>query len=151
MDRSRRFRGGMTGNSSWKRELLEELSQALFIFLNVGIKLRVGPLQVGIRHHPWPAVSGAADIDHVQVILVDQPVEVRINEVESGSRPPMPQQAGLDVLDFERLAQQRGGVEVNMGDGKKISRAPVGVPFVLVLRGAWVGRKGRLGGIGGTN
>src|SRR5215813_8308092 len=92
MDRSRRLRGGMTGYPSWKRELLEQLFHSLFILTDVGIKLRVGSLQVGIRHHTWPAVSRAADIDYVQVILLYQPVEMHIYKVESGSRPPMPQQ-----------------------------------------------------------
>ena len=41
----------------------------------------------------------------------------------------MAQQARLDVLEFERLAQQRIGVEVNLPDGKIIRRAPVGVHF----------------------
>src|SRR5262249_42724629 len=61
MDRSRRLRGGMTGYSSWKRELLEHLFHSLFILTDVGIKLRVGSLQVDIRPHPRPAVSRAAD------------------------------------------------------------------------------------------
>src|SRR5215510_8165685 len=112
----------MAGDSPWKGELLEQPSHALFILLNVGIKLCVGPLQKCIRHHTGPAVAGATNIDHVQVIFVDQPVEVNIYEIESGSRPPMPQQTGLDVFEFKRLAQQRIGVEVNLSDRKIIRR-----------------------------
>src|SRR6266542_4273240 len=110
----------MAGDSPGKGELLEQPSHALFILLNVGIKLRVGSLQVGVRHHTWPPVAGAANIDHVQVILIDHAVEVNINEIESGSRSPMPQQTGLDVFEFKRLAQQRIGVEVNLSDRKII-------------------------------
>src|SRR5262245_50585962 len=86
----------MAWDSPGKGELFEQLSHAFFILLNVGIKLRVCPLQIGISHHSRPAVSGAANINHVQVMLVDHPVEVNIYEVESGSCPPMPQQAGRE-------------------------------------------------------
>src|SRR5262245_42696301 len=135
----------MAWDSPWKGELLEQPSHALFILLNVGIKLRVGSLQVGVRHHTWPAVSGAANIDHVQVTLCNHPVEVNIYEIESGSRPPMPQQTELDVFEFKRLAQQRIGVEVNLSDGKIIRRAPVGVHFAQFFRRKRPGINGDFG------
>src|SRR4030095_9812252 len=137
----------MAGDSPWKGELFEQPSHALFILLNVWIKLRVGSLQIGVRHHTWPAVSGAANVDHVQVILVNQPVEVNIYEIESGSRSKMPQQTGLDVFEFKRLAQQRIGVEVNLSDRKIIRRSPVGVHFAQFFRGQRLGKNGDLGGV----
>jgi hypothetical protein len=38
---------------------------------------------------------------------VDQPVQVRVDEVQAGRRAPVAQQSRLDVLDLQGLAQQR--------------------------------------------
>jgi hypothetical protein len=59
-------------------------------------------------------VAGAADVNHVQVVVLDDPVEVDVDEVQAGGRAPVAQQAGLDVPKLLRLAQQRVVVEVNL-------------------------------------
>jgi hypothetical protein len=39
----------------------------------------------------------------------------------------MSQQTGLDMLQFQRFAEQRIPVQVNLADGKIVSGTPVGV------------------------
>jgi hypothetical protein len=57
-------------------------------------------------------VSGPGDVDDVEIVFLDDPVEVHIDEVEARRRAPVSEQPGLDVLRFEGLAEQRVVVEV---------------------------------------
>src|SRR5581483_1833335 len=68
--------------------------------------------------------------NHVQVLLLDQPVEVDVDEIEPGRRAPMAEQAGLDVRLLQRPPQQRIAHQINLADGEIIRRAPVRVHFV---------------------
>jgi len=52
-------------------------------------------------------VAGAADVDRVQVARADRAVQVRVDEVEPRDGAEVPEQARLDVLGPERLAQER--------------------------------------------
>ena len=58
-----------------------------------------------------------------------------IDEVQSGRGAPMPQQSRLDVLQLQRLAQQRIRVEINLSDRKIIGRAPVGIDLAQLFSG----------------
>ena len=44
-----------------------------------------------MRHQPRTAMTRANDINHVQIVFFDQPVQVHINEVEPGGSAPMPE------------------------------------------------------------
>ena len=72
-------------------------------------------------------MSRAADIDHVQVVFLDQAVGVGIDEVQSGRGAPVPEQARLDVFDGKRLGQQGVRQKINLTDGKIVGGAPVSV------------------------
>src|SRR5215469_1213909 len=96
--------GGVAGNASGKGELLEQFSHSLLILGDIGIKLAIGALQVRIGHHSRPAVTRTSDVDDVEVVLFDQPVEMHVDEVQARRCAPMPEQAWLDVLQFEGLA-----------------------------------------------
>ncbi len=98
MDGTRSFRSGVAGNPSGEGELLEQLSHSFFILLNAGIELGVSSFQVGVGHHAGATVSRTADIDHVEIVLRDQSIEMHINEVQSGCCAPMSQQTRLYVL-----------------------------------------------------
>jgi len=52
-------------------------------------------------------VAGAGDVDHVEVVLLDDAVEVNVAEVLPRRRAPVAEQPRLDVLQLKRLAQQR--------------------------------------------
>ena len=84
---------------------------------DIRIDFAVGALKVSIAHDRRAAVSGAGDINHVEVIFLDDPVQVRVNEILPGRRAPMPQQHVLHVGKGERLFQQWICVEINLADG----------------------------------
>src|ERR1700733_13170493 len=104
----------MARNSAGERELSEEPLHALHVLRDARIDFAVRALEIGIGDEPRSAVSGTGDVDHVEIELLDQPIEVRVDEVEAGRRAPMPEQAWLDVLLLERLTQQRIVEKINL-------------------------------------
>src|SRR5262245_5102260 len=116
MNRARCLRSGMTRDAARKRELLEELSQAFFILLNVWIEFCIGTFKVRVRHYARPAMPRPADINPIEVVFLDRPIAMDIDEIQPWSCPPVSQQAWFDVLEFKRLAQEPIGVEVNLSD-----------------------------------
>ena len=92
-----------------------------------GIDLAVGAFEIGVGDQPGPAMAGAGDVDHVEIVLLDEPIEVHVDEVEAGRRAPVAEQARLDVLLLERLAQQRIVEQIDLADGQIVGGAPVGV------------------------
>ena len=118
---------GVTRDAAGKGELPEQAAHTLFVLADLGVDLAVGPLEVGVGHHGRPAVPGPAHVDHVEIVLADDAVEVHVDEVLAGRRAPVTQQARLDVGCLQRLAQQRVGVEIDLADRQVIGRAPVRV------------------------
>ncbi len=116
VDGTRRFRRRMAGNTTGKRKLTEQPVHAVGTQWDTGIQFAVRPLQPGVRHHAGSAVTGPADIDHVEVVLPDDAVAMHIDKIQTRSRSPMPEQPGLDVLEPQRLFQQRVVYQVNLPD-----------------------------------
>ena len=127
MDRARRFRRHVTGNSIRPGELPEQPMQSAPVTLDRGVSLGIRPFQISVRHDTRTAMAGANDVDHVEVIILDQPVQMDIDEIQSRGRAPMAEQAGLDVLKLERLFQQRIILQVDLPDRKIVRGAPIGV------------------------
>ena len=73
------------------------------------------------------------DVNHVQIITLDDPVEVRAKHVEARRRAPVPEQARLDVLTLERLPQERVGEQVDLPDREIIRGPPVGVELAELV------------------
>src|SRR5229473_2623278 len=90
-----------------KGELREEAFQAGLVRRNVGIDLAVRSLQVSIGDYPRSAVAGAGDVDHVQIMFFDDPVQMNVNEIQPRRRPPVAEQARLDMVQCQRLIQER--------------------------------------------
>src|SRR5262249_42660884 len=105
MDCTRRFRGYIIWHAIGQRALPEKTSQSLSAALDARIRLRVGTLEVAMRHKSGAAVPRAYDINHIQIILFDQSFKVNIDKVHSGCCAPMPQQPRFYVFalqwDFE--------------------------------------------------
>src|ERR1017187_74181 len=97
MDRARAFRGGVTGNSSRERKLNEEFPQSRFILTDIRVNFAVGSLEVGIAHDRRPAMSWAGDVNHVEIVFLDDTVEVHVDEVLSWSSAPMSEEHVLHV------------------------------------------------------
>jgi len=69
-------------------------------------------------------MTGPGHEDHVEIVTLDHAVQMRPHERESGARAPVTEQALLDVLGFERLAQERIVNEKDHARGKVVARAP---------------------------
>ena len=82
-----------------------------------------------MRHQPRTAMTGADDINHVQIVFFDQPVQVHINEVEPGGGAPMPEQTRFDVFELERGFEQWIVLQIDLPDREVICGAPIRVHF----------------------
>src|SRR5579883_2822233 len=105
MNGARRFRGNVAGNSARKRELLEQPLHAFHALRDVRVDFAISAFQIRIRYNARAAMTRANDVDDIQVVALDQPIEVDIDEVQPGRGSPVSEQAWLDVLKFQRLAK----------------------------------------------
>ena len=142
VDRAGAFRRGVAGNPAGERELQEELSQPGLVLADVGVDLAVGAFEVRVAHDGRAAVSGAGDVDHVQVVLLDDPVEMDVDEVLAGRRAPVAQQHVLHVRERQRPLQQRIVVEINLADRQIVGGPPVGIDLAEQFRRERVGCHG---------
>src|SRR5271167_3367535 len=67
----------------------------------------VRDLLVFDRHDARATMTRTDDIDHVQIVLFDQPVEVNIEKIQSRRRAPMAKQTRLDMFELEWGFEQR--------------------------------------------
>src|SRR5664279_2055130 len=120
----------MAGDASGKRKLEEQLLQPGLILADVGIYLAVGAFEIGISNNRRTAMSRTGDVDHVQVVLFDDPVQMRVDEVLAWGRAPMAQQHVLHIRKFERPLQQGIGKEIDLADREVVRGPPVGIYLV---------------------
>ena len=69
--------------------------------------------------------------------LLDDPVQMRVNEVLARRRAPVPQHQWLHVRQLQRLSKQRVVAEIDLADGQVIGGPPVGIDLAELF-----GRKG---------
>ncbi len=81
VDRPWGLRGDVAGNPPGERELAEQPSHPVEIPGDVGVDLRVRPLEVGVGHQARTTVTRAGDVDRVQVPISDYPIHVRVDQV----------------------------------------------------------------------
>src|SRR5208337_3707479 len=125
----------MARDTAREGELSEQTLHALFVGRNVWIDLTVGRLEVGVRDKTGTAMPRAGDVDHVEVVLLDHPVQVNVDKVQAGRRSPVAEEPGLDVFFCERLFEQGIVVEINLTDGEVVSGPPVRIEqFPLFVR-----------------
>ena len=129
----------MAGNSPGKRKLKEELSQSGFILTDIGIDFAICAFEVRVTHNRRAPVPGTGNVNHVEVVLLDDTVQMRIDEILSGSRPPVSEQHVLDICESQRPFQQRIVVQINLTDREVICGAPVRINLVEEVRSESVG------------
>ena len=78
--------------------------QSRLVLADVRIDLAVGALEIGVADQRRTAMTRAGNVDHVEVELPDDPVQMHVDEVLPGRRAPMPEQHALDVRELQRLA-----------------------------------------------
>jgi hypothetical protein len=80
-------------------------------------------------------VARAREVDHVGVVLVDDPVQVDVEQIQTRRGTPVAEQSRLDVLRLQGLAQQRVLLEIDLRDRQVVGRAPVAMDLgELVVR-----------------
>jgi hypothetical protein len=72
-------------------------------------------------------MSGTGDVDHVEVVLLDHPVQVDVDEVQTRRGSPVAEEPRLDVLLGQRLLEQRVVVKIDLADRQVVGGAPVRV------------------------
>ena len=129
VDRARTLWRCVARNASRKRKLNKELPQPGLVLADVWIDLAVGALEISVGHDGRAAVSGAGHVNHVEVVFLDDPVQVHVDEVLPGGRAPVSQQHMLHIRERQRPLQQRIVVKINLADRQIVGGAPVGVHF----------------------
>ena len=119
----------MTGNPAGKRELRKQVFQTGFVLCNVRINFTPSSFEVNIAYNRRAAVTGSGNIEHIQVILFDNPVQMHIDEVLAGCRSPVPDHQRLHVRQFQRLPKQRIVIEINLADREIVRGTPIRVHF----------------------
>src|SRR5439155_8640300 len=79
----------MAGNASGKGELLEQPLHTICTHGNVRIEHAIGALQIGVRDQARSTVARTCDVDDVQSVLLYQPIEVNIDEIQPRSCAPI--------------------------------------------------------------
>ena len=134
VDRTGRCRRHMAGNAARKRKLLEQLFQPGFVLRNVRVHLGPGAFEIHIANQGRAAVTGTGDIDDVQIMLFDHPIEVNIDEILARRRSPMAHHQRLDMSKLQLLTQQRIVIKIDLSHGQVVCGPPVGVCFPQFLR-----------------
>ena len=145
VDGAGRLRRDMAGDAAGEGELPEQRPQPVLVLADRGVHLAVGAFQVGVGDQPRAAVARAGHVQRAEVTFADDPVHVRVQQVQPGRRPPVPEQPRLDVLGQQGLAQQRVVQQVDLPDGQVVRGAPVRVDQLQVLLA--VGRGWRRTGV----
>ena len=137
VNRARRFRRHMTWDPAWERELGEESLHPLLVLRDVRIDFAISALKICICDYTGAAMPWAGNIDHIQVVIPDQPIQMNVDEVQAGGGSPMAEQPGLDVLFGQGLLQKRVVIEVDLADGQVIGGPPIRIhqrPFLIRQR-----------------
>src|SRR5437879_13654102 len=103
VDRTGRFRRHVARDAAGKGELGEEALHALFIRRYVWVDFAVSAFKVGVCDEAGSAMAGPGDVDHVEVVLLDYPVQVNVDEVQARCRSPMAEEPRLDVFPCKGL------------------------------------------------
>ena len=135
VNRPRCRRRNVARNPAGKRELLEQFFQPGLVLGDVRINLTPGAFEINVAHNRRTAVTGTSDVEHVQVILLDDPVQMHVDKVLARRRAPVSDHQMLHVRQFQRLLQQRIVVEINLTNRQIVGGSPVGIHLAEQFRG----------------
>ena len=97
MNRARNLGIGMGSRATWEAEALEQQLHASFIFRHFRVRFAVGAIEVRVGNHDLTAVTWAFDVEHVQIILVDQPIQMGVDEVLPSDGAPVAERVELHI------------------------------------------------------
>ena len=105
------------------------------VFRDFRIDLRIGSLEIDVGHDRRAAMTGAREIDHVDILLDDHAIQVRVDETEARRRSPVSEKSRLDVLGPQRFANERILLKKNLADGEVVGPLPIAMdPSQLFVR-----------------
>lgn len=125
--------------ASRKRKLPEEFEHARFVAALIRINLGVVAFEITVGQRSWRAMPGTGNINDIQIILLDEPIQVDPNQGLARIGAPMTQEPILDVLRLQRLAEKRVPAKINHAHRQIVASSPVGVDLPQLF-----GRKRRL-------
>src|SRR5262249_33734673 len=97
------LRRDVTGNAARKAKLFEEFFHPLSVLADIRVVFRVAPFEIRVSNQRWAAVARPDDINHVQVIALDDTIEVYTKHIKAWRCAPVAEQPRLDVLALERF------------------------------------------------
>ena len=127
VDRAGRFRRGVARDPAGKRKLAEKPLHSALVAGDVGIDFAIAGFEIGVGDDGGAAVSRSGHENRVEIPRDDRAVHVRVHQVETRGRAPMPEQARLQVLDAQRLVQERIREQIDLPDRQIICGAPIRV------------------------
>src|SRR5208283_5012596 len=89
VDRAGAFGRDVTRNAARKGELNEEPAQPRLILRDVGIDLAVRSLEIRVADDCRAAMPGSGDVNHVEVVFLDDAIQMHVDEVLPGRRAPV--------------------------------------------------------------
>ena len=134
MDRAGGLRRHMAGDAAGEGEALEELLHPLLVSGDVGIDLGIAAVQPVLRHHGVAAVTGAGKVDHIQIIPLDDPVQMRIDEVLARAGTPVAHDGLLQIRGGQRPLQQGVIQQIELAGSEVIGCAPIRVDLLQLCR-----------------
>jgi hypothetical protein len=87
-------------------------------------------------------VAGAGHEDHVEVVLLDEAVQVRVDEGQPGAGAPVAQQTILDMFGAQRLLEQGIFDQVDHPQGEIATGLPISVDEAQFVGGERISRDG---------
>jgi hypothetical protein len=124
----------MARDAARKAELLEQPAHPVLVLRDVRVNLAVGAFEPSVGDHSGTAMAGAADINHLEAARLDDAIEMHIDEIEAGCRPPMTEQPRLDVGAFQRPFEQWIVEQIDLANRQIICGPPPGVDKVELCR-----------------
>ena len=97
MDRAGALRRRVAWDSARERELEKQFLQTGLIPTDLGVDFAVAALEIGIGQNGRRAMSRAADIDHVEVVFLDDTIQMHIDEILPRRGAPMTEQHVLHI------------------------------------------------------
>src|SRR5215510_12260698 len=83
-------------------------------------------------------MAGASKVDHVEIVLLDNAIEMHVDKIEARCRSPMSQQSRLDVFQREGLLEEGIIKEINLADGQVVRRPPIRIHRFQFFFGQYV-------------
>src|SRR5678816_4388717 len=145
MNRAGRLWRTVAPDAAGKRELFEKLPKPSLFFALFRIDLGISTFQVHGGKNTRCTVARAGQEDHVEVVLLDQPIEVNVCERQTRACSPMPKEPVFHVLRLERLFEQWVLLEIDHAEGQVIASAPVCIGLAQLFRAERRSLNGRSG------